>query len=376
MDFKTMTVDELLERRTQIATEVETDGADLNALEEEVRAINEEIETRKADEEKRKEIRSAVANGIGTVVEKKEEERKMENKEIRNTPEYREAFANYIKTGSDKECRALLTENVASGTVPVPELVHDVVKHAWEKLGILELVQTTSVKGNLKVAVETAAGSAVAHTEGAEAINEESLTLATVDIVPVSYKKWKGLSDEVIDMSSDAFLTYIYEELTYRIGKALEDAIVTAIAGMDDDDDVPVAELAAAPALGTIASAMSLLSDEANDLTIVMNKATWGQFKAAQYNGNFAADPFEGLRVVFNNSLDAYADTDAGDVYAIVGDFNYGVQVNFPNGNGITIKKDELTLMTSDIVRFLGRLYAGFGVVAPNAFCVVSRPSA
>ena len=43
MDFSTMSAAELVERRTQIATEIDADGADLDALEEEVRAINTEL---------------------------------------------------------------------------------------------------------------------------------------------------------------------------------------------------------------------------------------------------------------------------------------------------------------------------------------------
>ena len=49
MDFKTMTNEELEQRRSQIATELDAPEADLDALESEIRGINEEIETRKAD---------------------------------------------------------------------------------------------------------------------------------------------------------------------------------------------------------------------------------------------------------------------------------------------------------------------------------------
>lgn len=45
----------------------------------------------------------------------------MTNKEVRATDEYLNAYAKYIKTGKDAECRALLTEAV-EGVVPVPLL--------------------------------------------------------------------------------------------------------------------------------------------------------------------------------------------------------------------------------------------------------------
>ena len=41
MDFKDMTIDELLERRSAIAEEIDSPEADLDALEAEVKAIKE-----------------------------------------------------------------------------------------------------------------------------------------------------------------------------------------------------------------------------------------------------------------------------------------------------------------------------------------------
>ena len=63
MEIKTMTIDELNARLAAIPEEMEVEGADLDALENEVRAINEEIEARKAAEAQKAEIRSAVAAG-------------------------------------------------------------------------------------------------------------------------------------------------------------------------------------------------------------------------------------------------------------------------------------------------------------------------
>ena len=74
MEIRDMTIEELMERRTAIAAEVDAPEADLDALEAEARAINEEIENRKAAETKRNEIRTAVANGNGETKEKFESE--------------------------------------------------------------------------------------------------------------------------------------------------------------------------------------------------------------------------------------------------------------------------------------------------------------
>lgn len=344
---------------------------ELDAIEERKAQIKLEIEQRKMDI-------SAVLNGQGDVVEKIEEreEPKMEM-EIRNTPEYINAYAEYIKTGKDEEVRALLSENVSSGTVAVPELVYDVVKTAWAREGIMSLVRKSYLKGNLKVGFEISGEDAVAHTEGAAAVSEENLVLGIVTLTPVSIKKWISVSDEVMDLRGEAFLSYIYDELAYRIAKKAADTVVAKIeacgtASTTTCPSVPKL-VASSAALGTVASAMALLSDEAANPVVMMNKSTWGAFKALQAAGNFGYDPFEGLPVVFNNTITAYSAATTGVTYAIVGDLGHGALANFPNGEGIDFKLDETTLMTQDLVRVLGREYVGIGIVAPDAFVKITK---
>lgn len=193
MDFTNMTIDQLMERRSAIASELDAPEADLDALEAEVRGINDEIENRKQAEQRKTDLRAAVAGGEGEVINKPVmEEKRMTNNEIRNSPEYIEAFAKYIKSGDDKECRALLTEN-ASGTVPVPVLVDNIVRTAWDNDQILSRVRRTFFRGNLKVAFERSATAAEIHTEGTSAPSEESLVLGIVTMIPANIKKWIDL---------------------------------------------------------------------------------------------------------------------------------------------------------------------------------------
>ena len=118
---------------------------------------------------------------------------------------------------------------------------------------------------------------------------------------------------------------------------------------------------------------MAQLSDEAANPVIMMNKATWGSFKTVQYAGNFNTDPFEGLPVLFNNTIKAYSAASTGDTYAIVGDLGHGAMANFPNGEEITFKFDDLTLKKQDLIEVMGREYVGLGIVAPNAFVKVTK---
>lgn len=378
MEFKEMTVEQLEERKAAIPAELDKEDADLNALEEEVRAINAELEERKVAEEKKVEIREAVAAGEGTVVEqvKTEEVKKMDINEIRNSKEYINAYAEFIKTEDDAECRALLTENV-SGTVPVPELVYDIVKTAWEREGIMSRVRKAFVKGNLKVGFEISGADATVHTEGSGKVTEESLVLGVVNLVPKSIKKWISVSDEALDLRGEAFLQYVYDELAYRIAKKAADELVAKIEACGTVStttcpSVPVVTAASA-SLGTIAAAMAALSDDAANPCVMMNKSTWGTFKALQAGGSYGYDPFEGLDVVFNNTIKAYSAASTGDTYAIVGDLDQGALANFPNGEGIEFKFDDTTLMEEDLVRVLGREYVAIGVVAPDAFVKIQK---
>ena len=377
MEIKTMTIDELNERLAAIPAEMEVEGANLDDLESEVRAINEEIESRKDAEAQKAEIRAAVAEGAGEVVKTfvTEERKTMTNAEVRNSHEYNLAYAEYIKTGNDAECRALLTENV-SGTVPVATYAEDRVRTAWNREGIMSRVRKTYLKGNLKIGWEKSADSAYVHTEASNtAVTEESLVLGVTNLVPQSIKKWISISDEVKDMKGTAFLDYIYDELTYQIAKKAADTLVAAIiactAGGSDNHPQQASITATAVSVGLTAKALAQLSDEAANPVVIMNKATWGSFKAAQAANGYNYDPFEGLPVVFNNSLSTFSAATTGVCYAIVGDLGVGAQANFPSGDEIEIKMDEISKMEYDLVRILGREFVGIGVVGPNAFCKI-----
>lgn len=382
MDLKEMSIDQIEERKTAIVAELDNEGVDLDALESEMRSLNEEIEVRKAEEAKKAEIRQNIAEGnVGVVVEEKKiEERKektMTNNEVRATKEYVDAFARYLVSENDAEVRSLLTENATGGSVPVPALVDEIIKTAWEKNDILSRVRRTEIKGVLKSAFERSATGANVHTEGANAPSEETLKLGVVTMVPANIKKWIRVSDEVIAMGGEALVRYIYDELTYQIIKKLSDLVVGDIAAAPTTATsiaACAASIVSAPSVTAVATAYANLSDEATDPVVIMNKLTYAAFKQAQAAANYAIDPFEGLPVVFNNSLKAYSAASAGDVFAIVGDLK-GETVNYPEGEGIVIKYDDLSEAEADLVKVVGRQYAAHAVTACGRFCNIKKGS-
>lgn len=330
----------------------------LNELEKELKELEEKEPSQEAKEERK----------IGH----------MENMEVRESKQYINAFADYLKTGDDRQVRSLLTENASSGTVPVPTYVEGRIRTAWENDGIMSRVRRTYLQGNVKVGFEISATDAVIHTEGAAAPTEEVLTLGIVTMTPQSIKKWITISDEVLDLNGEEFINYIYDELTHKIVSKAASEIVKKISESPEASSATApgqAQVTAAPALGTVAQAIAALSDQAQNPVVIMNKLTYGEFKKAQYAANYSADPFEGLPVVYKNSLPAYSAAENGAVYMIVGDLGIGAQANFPNGDNLTIKYDDLSLAEKDLVKVVGRQFVGLGVVSPQSFVNVKKPA-
>lgn len=384
MEIKEMTIAQLEERRAAIPSELDAEDADLDALEAEARAINAELEARKAAEQKRNDIRASVASGAGTVTEKvKEVEKTMTIEEIRKDKRYIDAYANYIKSGDDRECRAILTETnpgsvTGSGPVPVPVLVDEIVRTAWDNDEILSRVRRTYFRGNLKVAFERSATEAVVHTEGTSAPSEESLVLGIVTMIPQNIKKWIKISDEAVAMGGETFLRYVYDELTYQIIRKLAALVIGDIAGASTSHSssaIGIPKVNVAPGLTTIATAAGNLTDEARNPVVIMNRLTHAEFYAAYAAAGFAIDPFMGFTVLYSAALPAYSTASDNAVYAIVGDLE-GAQVNYPEGDGVVIKYDDLTEAEADMVKVVGRQYAAHAVTAPGRFVNITKPAA
>lgn len=376
MEIKEMTFEQTEERLSQITEEMKNEGADLEALKAEVDAIEARRAELTAIAEKRNALAAQIASGQAQATVAKtfeQEERTMGLKEIRASQEYAQAFLNMIKSNDDTEVRALLSDNVTGGQIPVPTMLETEIKNAWEEHQLMGLVKHSYFKGNVKVGFELSATGAVVHVEGTNAPNEEVLTLGTVELKAENIKKWITVSDEAIEGTTVDTVGYLYKELAQRIVEKAEEVLVGKITS------APAASTATAcgvrvfsgnPALDTIVRAVATLSAQAKDLHIVMNRQTKAEFVSLQLNANYAVDVFDGLkdRIVFSDKLPAFSAASVDDIYMIIGDFGYGAQANFPNGDNVTIKIDDLSLAEKDLVKIVGKEYVGLGVVAPYAF--------
>ena len=362
MEIKEMTREQLDERKADIRTEIEADGADLDALEQEVRAINDELEARKMSEAKKEELRQAVAMGAGTVEKKIEEKRdNMSNTETRGTKAYKNAYGEYIKKGYDldklnDEQRALLTVNATEGTIEVPVGVDQKIRTAWENDEIMSRVSRTFFKGNLKVGHEVSSTGAEYHTEGGAAVDPETLIHQYVELIPQMAKKVVEVSDEVLAIN-ETMVDYLYDELEYQIVRLVAGTAVQKIVASSMTQSYTLA--GATPTTADIIRAVGLLSGEAVSPVIITTRATEAAIKADALSAHFAYDPFDGMTVLHTEAANL------GGASFIVADLS-GVQANFPEGDGAKFKFDELTKADEDIVRIIARLYVGMDVVAPG----------
>lgn len=374
---------EIEQRKAEIDAALEQPEADLEALGEETRKLIEEqgqleaqLEELRKAAEKAEETRNAVANGAGETKEEHKEDMKMDVKEIRSSAEYCEAFKKYIISGDDKECRSLLT-TLASGELPVPQLVEDIIAHAWESNTFLAHVKKTAFRGILKVPFEKSADPAYLHSEGTTGLTEEDLQLGIVTLTPVNIKKWIKISDEAIAMGGEAFVRYIYEELAQRIMEKLVSELVGAVnSAPTSHSDVAIAvpKITEAPSTTLVQDAADQTSEEASDLCVVLNPLSIKEFRAAQAAGYFGIDPFAGVTLVKCSALPAYSSANSNAMYGIVGDLK-AIQVNYPEGEGIVTKWDDLTYAEDDMVKVVARQYAGYGVTAPGRLVRLCKPA-
>lgn len=378
-EIKTFSMEQIETRAAEIKTEI--DKAESKEQLDQLNAELEALETRKEEiaMETRKENMKAVAEGAGTVIGKPIEKEVRTLESVKASKEYLEAFANYIKTGSDKECRALMTDLVADGSVPTPTVIDNFINTAWERANLISRVRRTSIQGTAKYPFEYSATGASTHVEGADAPSEEQLVLGTVSVEPIMLKKWITVTDEVLALKGQAFLDYVYDEIEERILELADAQIIAAIKAAPaaaTKTKAGVRQLnVAAFDFSTIFAAQAELVAAARNVVAIMNKKTYFNtfmalkdlsdrpiYNVVSENGR-PSYYLNGVEVIFDNTLQ--------EDEIIVGDLG-GIIANLPTGREVTFVTDPYSLAESDKVKIVGKMYAGIDVVRDGYFCYVS----
>lgn len=359
--------EELEERANAIAVEtaeadqdqLETLNAELDAIEERKKALNIEIEERKKTAE-------AVANGAGKEVEERKD-KKMTSRELRSTPEYVDAYVEYVKRGYKREVFDAEIEKrttggstdwtnvITSQNVPVPSYLEDRISAAWERDEIMNRVRRTYFPGIVGVAVETSSEDAVVHNEDGPDVPTEALGIEPINLVPEYIKKMVRVTHNALELTGTAFLDYLYDEIQYKIVKKAGAIVVGTIL---DSQNRSYTAAGATLTTADIINAEGTLAGDANPV-LITTRANAAALKAAALSANYGYDPFDGLEVLY---VDA-AVFSYGQL-AVVADLS-AIQANFPDGAEPKFIFDEFTEAPANIVRIIGRLAVGIGLIAP-----------
>lgn len=223
MELKTMNAEELQARRLEIEGLLETEDADLDALETEAREIKEELERRVAEEAKKQEVRDMLA--AGEAPEAKTVEKQEERKEMYTVDsiEYRNAWTKEIVGRElDAEERAALTSAAAVIPTMTINAVWDKLVKPAELLGKVDISQFPSY---VRFPKATTVGAAAAQAVGAT-ITESSDVVGYVDLIPNEYVKLLTVGADIEHMAIDAIHDWIVNNITGSIRYAINKDIL------------------------------------------------------------------------------------------------------------------------------------------------------
>lgn len=237
MNIENMTITEIDARMAEIATEMDKDGADIDALTEEVRKMNERKKTLKAEAEKRKALRNAVAAGKGETVHTFEMEERKAVEYDAASPEYRRAFMkNLLGEEMTAEERAAWVHTTANTTAVLPTTmlnnIWDLVSSQHSIMGDITIYRTGTI---IEVVKHTAIAQGDAATVNENAANDdEKNTFVKVTLSGKDFSKHVDVSYAMERMSIDALESYLTNEIANQIGAAMASDVITQI-GTDMD---------------------------------------------------------------------------------------------------------------------------------------------
>lgn len=185
-------IQEIEERLAAIRQETETEGADLDALSEEVDTLTQERTALIDKENRRNDILSRIADGTAGTRSAVQPPQLEESAELRSA---REFAATNRMTMEVPEMRSVL---LSGGTIATPTKVSGINDLPGGVCSIVDMVTVEDCTGMSadKVALVTADSSASANTEGSAA-TESNPTFAFVNITPATYSLVSYVSNEI-----------------------------------------------------------------------------------------------------------------------------------------------------------------------------------
>lgn len=229
-----MTLREIETRLAAIAQEVETDGADLDALENEAKDLKEQRSALLAKAEQRNRILGTVAGMTGTPVTtnptpvETRDFAAMTREELLASPEYRTAWSKHIlrRDMTDTEQRAFTIAASSAGPAIPTELADEILRKAQKHAPLLSEITLMHVPGGVTIAVEGTVNDAAEHTEGST-ITASADTLTSVTLSQYEITKLVTASKSVMRMAIPAFEAWLVDQLAESLARKIVQRILT-----------------------------------------------------------------------------------------------------------------------------------------------------
>lgn len=221
---------EIEERLSAIKIEIDTDGADLDALENEITTLTEERKSINEKIEKRQQLVDSIVNlPEENIIKNFKEERKLNFKEMTlqeriATPEYRDLWLARLmgKEIEKRENEMGITE--VGDTIPTltQERIFNKLREYAPLLNEITLLQ---VPGNVTFVVEGTKNDAAIHSENA-LITPAADTMVKVTLGGYEIVKVLRISATIKAMSINAFETWLVDNLAESIADKIGEYII------------------------------------------------------------------------------------------------------------------------------------------------------
>ena len=284
MEIKDMNMKEIEARMAEIAKELDSPEADIDALETEVRNLNARKEELNKKAEKRATLLKSVEEN-GVVVRgfaEKKEERVLDA----SSKEYRNAFLkNLLGEDMTKEERAAFVNTTATTPNVLPttmlNTIWDLVSTQHAIMGDITLYRTGTVIEVIKH-TEIVQGDAKTVAENA-ANDDEQNTFVKVTLSGKDFSKHVDISYAMQRMSIDAFENYLTNEIARQLGAAMAKDVVSQI-GTDMEGANKTSTKAAEITFAEMANLFGLL-DRAANITVYAKRATIYKYLVGMVDG-------------------------------------------------------------------------------------------
>ena len=214
---------EIEARLAAIPTELEKEGADLDALEQEVRSLKEERKQLTDAAERRAAILREVGSGVSGQVTRTFQVPPKEQRTFGvDTPEYRSAWLKNLQGKPlDAEERAAVTASAAIPTQTMNRIIHRL-----ELTPMIAAVDVTYIPGNVTFPIEGTVNAASWVAMGSAATDSGD-TISSITLAAYKLIKTVEITADVMAMGIDAFETWLVERLANKLSVAVDASIFT-----------------------------------------------------------------------------------------------------------------------------------------------------